>query len=72
MRVQLFRVPVVSEKSAGVNKAQVNVAEFVLFTVTIPITKPGYSLCMIKSERESIPAHELRKIRDAIHDRKNE
>jgi hypothetical protein len=25
-----------------------------------------------KSERESIPAHELRKIRDAIHDRKNE
>ena len=22
--------------------------EFVLFTVTIPITKPGYSLCMIR------------------------
>ena len=72
MRVQLFLVPVVSEKSAGVNKAQVNVAEFVLFTCNNSNNETWLLAMYYKSERESIPAHELRKIRDAIHDRKNE
>ena len=48
MLVQLFQVLVVSERFAGVNKVQENAAEYALFTLTIPITKPGYLRYMAK------------------------
>ena len=71
MRVQLFLVPVVSEirwsKQGSGKRGGVRIIYF---------NNSNYETWLLamydKSERESIPAHELRKIRDAIHDRKNE
>ena len=67
MLLQLFQVPVVSERCAGVNKVQEQRGG----VRVIYFNNSGYETWLLalygKSERESI--HELKKIRDAIYDR---